>query len=158
MAERFKTGDIVECVDAGGVGNSLTEGKVYTVAAYYNNGWVQIEKNDKGFSTTVLAERFETPFIQYTGDKVDPLAKEVPAIKLPALPSSWQSQVGGDHYKKLKIQPAQYSIANGLGFAEGNIIKYVTRWKDKNGVEDLKKAAHMLQVLIEEASKETNAN
>jgi len=64
--------------------------------------------------------------------------------------SVWSVQHGGGHYKKLKIQPAQYCIANGLEFAEGSVVKYVTRWKDKGGVEDLKKAKHFLDMLIEE--------
>jgi hypothetical protein len=62
---------------------------------------------------------------------------------------SLETQIGGDHYQKLKIQPLDYIQANNLGFIEGNIIKYVTRYKDKNGVEDLKKAQHYLNYLIE---------
>ena len=58
-------------------------------------------------------------------------------------------QVGGDHYKKQPIQPWDFIIANNLGFLEGNVIKYVTRYKSKNGLEDLKKAQHYLQKLIE---------
>lgn len=63
-------------------------------------------------------------------------------------------QEGGSHYKNLKIQPMQYILENGLGYAEGNVVKYVTRWKDKNGVEDLKKAIHYLQILIEHSDTE----
>lgn len=58
-------------------------------------------------------------------------------------------QEGGDHYKDMKIQPFEYIHANGIGFAEGCIIKYVSRWRAKNGVEDLKKARHFLDLLIE---------
>jgi hypothetical protein len=65
--------------------------------------------------------------------------------------SPLQTQVGGDHYKKLKIQPVEYMIANNIGFCEGCVIKYVTRWKDKGGVEDLKKARHFLDMLIASA-------
>jgi len=57
-------------------------------------------------------------------------------------------QVGGDHYTKLAIQPIVYCIANKLGFVEGAVVKYVTRWQDKGGVEDLKKARHALDVYI----------
>lgn len=59
------------------------------------------------------------------------------------------TQEGGDHYKIKNIQPWDYIIANNLGFLEGNVVKYVTRYKDKNGLEDLKKARHYLQKLIE---------
>ena len=58
-------------------------------------------------------------------------------------------QVGGAHYATKAIQPWDFIIANNLGYLEGNIVKYVSRWKDKGGVEDLKKAQHYLQKLIE---------
>jgi hypothetical protein len=58
-------------------------------------------------------------------------------------------QEGGEHYKKQKIQTWDYIAANGLGYFEGNIIKYVSRWKEKGGLEDLKKARHYLDKLIE---------
>ena len=58
-------------------------------------------------------------------------------------------QVGGDHYKKKTIEPWDYIIANNLGFLEGNAIKYITRHKSKNGIEDLKKAIHYIEKLIE---------
>jgi hypothetical protein len=60
-----------------------------------------------------------------------------------------KSQVGGDHYTSMGIQPFQYALANGTPFLEGTIIKYVSRWRNKNGLEDLKKAQHALSVLIE---------
>ena len=58
-------------------------------------------------------------------------------------------QVGGNHYKSKKIQPIDYILGNNLSFCEGNIIKYVTRYKDKNGVEDILKAIHFLEKLVE---------
>ena len=63
------------------------------------------------------------------------------------------TQVSGNHYSKLAIQPYDYCTVNKLGYIEGNVIKYVTRWRDKNGVEDLKKAVHSLQWLIEHTEK-----
>lgn len=62
--------------------------------------------------------------------------------------SPLDTQVGGNHYKKCKIQPIEYILANGLGYAEGNIIKYITRYKDKNGIEDLLKIKHYADLLI----------
>lgn len=62
-------------------------------------------------------------------------------------------QVGGDHYASQAIQPIDYILENGLGFIEGNVIKYVTRYQKKNGVEDLKKARHYLAMLIERLEK-----
>lgn len=64
-------------------------------------------------------------------------------------PSALDAQVGGDHYKKLKIQPIEFIHANNIPFIESNVIKYVTRWRDKNGVKDLEKAKHYLELLIE---------
>ena len=58
-------------------------------------------------------------------------------------------QVAGTHYKDKAIQPWDYIIANELGYLEGNIVKYVSRWKDKGGLDDLKKAQHYLAKLIE---------
>lgn len=60
-----------------------------------------------------------------------------------------ESQVGGTHYNKRQMQPWDYIVANELGFLEGSIIKYVTRYKDKNGIQDLEKAKHFLEKLIE---------
>jgi hypothetical protein len=65
-----------------------------------------------------------------------------------------EQQVGGAHYAVKAIQPWDYIIANNLGYLEGNIVKYVSRWKDKGGIEDLKKAQHYLQKLIETHDKE----
>lgn len=65
-------------------------------------------------------------------------------------------QVGGEHYKTKSIQPWDYIICNNIPYLEGNIIKYITRWKDKGGLNDLRKAEHYLQKLIEQY--ETSAN
>lgn len=67
--------------------------------------------------------------------------------------SSLEKQEGGDHYKKLAIQPVEYIHANGIGYFEGNVIKYVSRWREKNGVQDLEKAKHYIELLIELESK-----
>jgi hypothetical protein len=58
-------------------------------------------------------------------------------------------QVAGDHYKDLPIQPVEFIHANGIGFFEGNVIKYVSRWRAKGGVKDLEKAKHYIDLLIE---------
>ena len=69
-----------------------------------------------------------------------------------------ENQVGGTHYKECKIQPVEYIHANGLGFLEGNIVKYVTRYRNKNGVEDLRKAEFYLRMLIERESDNGNGD
>lgn len=62
----------------------------------------------------------------------------------------YEDQVGGDHYKKMPLQPIKYITVNNLGFCEGSIIKYISRYKSKGGVEDLKKARHFLDLLIQQ--------
>jgi hypothetical protein len=62
-------------------------------------------------------------------------------------------QEGGDHYSKHKIQPYAFIQTNGLSFFQGNVIKYVVRYKDKNGIEDLKKIIHYCELEIENISK-----
>lgn len=58
-------------------------------------------------------------------------------------------QVGGDHYKKMAIQPIEFTHKNKLNFCQGNIIKYITRYKTKHGIEDLKKVKHYAELLAE---------
>jgi len=67
---------------------------------------------------------------------------------------AFDSQVGGNHYKSFKIQPVEFIHINGLGYIAGNIIKYVCRYKSKNGIEDLRKARHYIDMLIESELKE----
>lgn len=60
-----------------------------------------------------------------------------------------EKQIGGGHYKNLAIQPIEYCQKNKLTYCESNVIKYVTRHKFKNGKEDIKKAIHNLELLLE---------
>lgn len=60
-----------------------------------------------------------------------------------------RKQIGGDHYQKMKIQPVDYIVENDMGYMEGNIIKYISRYNYKGGLEDLKKAQHYIEMLIE---------
>jgi len=62
-------------------------------------------------------------------------------------PDPLKEQVQGDHYKQFIIQPAEYIFKNSLGFLEGNAIKYITRYPLKNGIVDIDKAIHCLQML-----------
>jgi hypothetical protein len=63
--------------------------------------------------------------------------------------SALNVQTGGSHYKDCAIQPIEYIHANGLDFFQGNIIKYATRHKAKNGAEDLRKVIHYAQLALE---------
>lgn len=71
---------------------------------------------------------------------VDIKVKEAPA---------WGSQVAGSHYTKMKIQPMEYSMANSFNALQHTAIKYISRYDSKNGIEDLKKAIHCINMLIE---------
>lgn len=58
-------------------------------------------------------------------------------------------QVAGNHYKDFKIQPTEFIHKNNLSYIQGNIIKYTCRYKNKNGIEDLQKIKHYVDLLIE---------
>ncbi len=65
-----------------------------------------------------------------------------------------ERQVGGVHYKDMKIQPIEFILANDLPFCEGNIVKYICRYKQKNGIEDIKKVIHYAEILLERMEKQ----
>lgn len=71
------------------------------------------------------------------------------ATKPPKKTEALQTQIGGTHYTDMAIQPIEYILANNIPFPEGNVIKYVSRWRAKGGVKDLEKAVHHLNLLIE---------
>ena len=59
------------------------------------------------------------------------------------------TQVGGSHYKEMLIQPVEFIVKNNISFLEGNVIKYTCRHRSKNGIEDLNKAIHYLELMKE---------
>jgi hypothetical protein len=59
-----------------------------------------------------------------------------------------EAQIGGDHYKDMKIQPVEFIVANDLAFLEGNVVKYICRHHAKNGAQDIKKAIHYCQLIL----------
>ena len=63
--------------------------------------------------------------------------------------SVYNKQIGGTHYKKMKIQPSKFVIENKLLFPEGNVIKYICRHQYKGGKQDLEKAMHFIEMIIE---------
>ena len=60
-----------------------------------------------------------------------------------------QVQHGGNHYKKFKIQPVEFCHVNGIPYIEATAIKYLCRWRDKGGLQDLEKAKHFIELLIQ---------
>lgn len=76
-------------------------------------------------------------------------AQRVAALPEAAPTDPLDVQIGGDHYKDMRIQPVQFIVANNIGFLEGCIIKRVCRWRMKGGRVDLEKAKHELDLLLE---------
>ena len=116
----------------------LTKGKEYHVSQHPDEpSMYKVSFDDRGsFNVNMYKSRF-TLRVASVPEHVSPLT----------------IQVGGDHYKHFAIQPAEYCHANSIPFIEGNVIKYVSRWRNKGGVADLNKAAHMIALLIELESK-----
>ena len=75
--------------------------------------------------------------------------------------SAFDKQVGGDHYKEMSMQPFEFIERNGLGYGVGNVIKYLCRFNKKGGkggLDDLKKAKHYLELMIELENKYKNTD
>ena len=62
-------------------------------------------------------------------------------------------KINPNYYTRYKILPTEFILKNKLGFCEGNVIKYICRYKEKNGIEDLRKAIKYIEILIEEEEK-----
>lgn len=105
-----------------------------------NTGEFVLNKN--GSCGEVIEPVAEEPLFTQAcsdGDYTDPMA----------------TQVGGDHYKKWKIQPLDFSFANNMPFLEANVLKYICRHADKNGIQDLRKAKHYLEIMASKYYNET---
>lgn len=70
--------------------------------------------------------------------------------------SALDTQEGGDHYRDMKIQPVEFITKNQIPFIEGCVIKYVCRHRSKNKAQDIKKAIHFLNLLLELEYSETS--
>lgn len=70
--------------------------------------------------------------------------------------SALDTQEGGSHYKTMAIQPVEFIVKNNIPYLEGNVIKYVSRHANKNGVQDIDKAIHYLQLIKELHYDHTN--
>ena len=81
--------------------------------------------------------------------RMDKEAKRNLEIKMLKGSRAVDVQVGGNHYKDFKIMPVEYISKNKLDFLEGNIIKYVSRHRNKNGAEDIKKIIHYAELILE---------
>jgi hypothetical protein len=96
-----------------------------------------------------LADNPLKPEQEQAMDALVATSQELGGWQVTANTGALDMQIGGDHYKKHKIQPIEYIHANNLPFIEGNIVKYITRWREKNGVKDLEKVKHYVDLLIQ---------
>lgn len=83
--------------------------------------------------------------LRWSNTDFTPLTPDKSPAKTPT-----EKQVGGSHYKDFEIQPSVYIRVNGIGWYEGNAIKYISRHKAKGGKQDLEKAIHYLELALEE--------
>lgn len=83
------------------------------------------------------------PTMKKDGDKFIPVEKQTDISQHP-----FTIQEGGSHYKDFVIQPAEFITLNGIGFLEGCVIKRMARWRKKDGLQDLRKAKHEIDLLI----------
>ena len=117
----FKVGDRV-----------VSDGVVHSVVEVFN-GLVKI---GDGYKTYLVAEEDILPY------------NEASPAKSSKGDNPLDKQEGGNHYKDCKIQPIEYITANNLDFMQGNIVKYITRHKNKNGAEDIKKIKHYCDLIL----------
>lgn len=85
----------------------------------------------------------------HVGSCADIVAWRPVVVDSDKVETALDTQIGGEHYKKHAIQPVEFITKNALGFLEGCVIKRICRYEDKNGLEDLKKAKHEIDLLIE---------
>lgn len=117
-----------------------------------------------GYAYKLAARSGKTPVKKVKNDNVEHLKKALQQKMLKVIPmletqtisisspspvSANAVQVGGGHYQTKAIQPWDYIISNRLGYLEGNVVKYVSRWQEKGGRQDLEKARHYLDKLLE---------
>jgi hypothetical protein len=107
-------------------------------------------KRKPNMSVTEIAEKLGVSRVTvYAARKQVKQVEEKEAALEPVLPAVDTRQVGGDHYTRLEIQPWEVIERNSMGFFDGNAVKYLMRYKAKGGVQDLEKARHYLDKLIE---------
>lgn len=145
--EGKKIGDKVE-IDGDTFMIAHPPGDDICLGCYFDDGYSKLACNGCESIQCIFTKIEENPTSEQvracTAKGETPHKKPKSAIK-----SALDKQEGGDHYK-VSVQPIEYILANNLGFCEGNVVKYITRWKNKNGVEDLKKVIHYVEYLIEQ--------
>jgi hypothetical protein len=132
-----------------------TAGYIYAIRnSDKNKDWktVSVSTSDKPLSHTITM--MEDDLTKLTDEQLERMAHNLgkPRIRMQASTpekTALDVQVGGGHYKNYAIQPVEFITKNNIGFLEGSIIKRVVRWRDKNGIEDLNKIKHEVDLLIQ---------
>ena len=132
-------------------------GATYFSGKMNNDNIIQLPELCKHWSKTIVTrdefvKRWNERIHSETNTDTPPAQQELHAEETKPIQQevkATDTQVGGNHYTKLAIQPMQYSMKNGLDPLQHTIIKYVTRFRDKAGIEDLEKAKHCIDMLIE---------
>lgn len=132
---KYKIGDKVRIIKDFN-GHNFSIGKVVEIA-------------DVGFES-YGAKDAEGIVWWFEDDECESVCTETDLEQPASTTNPFDQQVGGDHYKSMKIQPVEFILANELGFCEGNVIKYICRYKQKGGVQDLKKVVHYAELLIKQ--------
>jgi hypothetical protein len=148
----FKVGDKVKVLRSD-YPDSIEVGDIVEVLGVVDGAGVHLSVNDK------YPLYFYNKEVELVVDTIESRAKIAQDLLFEAAPSiqdlidssklASERQIDGNHYSKLKIQPMEYALQNDLNYGQSNAIKYITRYKDKNGIEDLKKAIHCIELLIE---------
>ena len=125
--------------------DSDTEENSYRVAVPSGVDWAY--KNTRGKIITMSGEIGDSFICDLVWQR-HTQPKELPFIDDEPI-SQWDIQVGGNHYKDMGIQPAQFAMANKLDYCQANAIKYIVRHASKDGKQDLEKAKHYIDLLIE---------
>ena len=132
-----------------------TAGYIYAIRnSDKNKDWktVTLSTSDKPLSQTITM--MQDDLTKLTDEQLERMAHNLgkPRIRMQTaepVKSALDVQVGGGHYKNYAIQPVEFITKNNIGFLEGSIIKRVVRWRDKNGIEDLNKIKHEVDLLIQ---------
>ena len=131
-AKKFRVGDKVEVIEDNNttawfnVETQYIVGKIVKVISYYPESTYIVKV--EGYGTF----QFRNKHLKLVGQCKEETQAYNPLV----------AQEGGGHYKNRGIQPLEYTMQNNLSFCEGNVVKYISRYKSKNGVEDLAKVIH----------------
>jgi hypothetical protein len=110
-----------------------------------------------GYKPNAVYEQFIDGRMRIVGSGADKEWVEEVQEKYPEfqMTNALDKQEGGNHYKDMAIQPVEFITANNLGFLEGNVVKYICRHHAKNGAEDIRKAIHYCELLLQTKYGET---